>query len=525
MFLLQTLRWATFLLVFILYVSFGNVTMKYVCLYDDENVYQFGIDTLCEISKDTTVAFIIDNFFWVAVSHSMIIAFTVMYYALASHLRWTPEYGEEYFDNKYDARAAYLNALRKYVVIRIKTFSLPVAIIFPISNELHYGGTDGSFGISDIFNGALFFLLLTPVFYVFMWFSVQFINNFFQFVAHNGSRTNVLCSCREPHGDKHRKNQQTAMAWFFSKLFCITAFSCLLYVGDSRDSKYNWIDLRLGGLGPYMMVFIAYCRIFHTFFSKISKIAKAEERQKEHGAVLFYCCSKQNTKNVTAITKKVKKKAKKTSSDSSSYSSEAKHILYLFLCKIPFSYNWAMLTILYSVAAVNVIFHLLVSASIKEDWTVTTLKGLLLLLTGWNMFAPLSILVQLSIDSWSDLDYLSIQFMESHVRVSTFIYDGEIVRDLPKEMVRLQGYEIFDDLDIDGGGTLSETEVKVWEELWKEKQKQYPASDSDADEFKELFNEIKKRPLTRKRFAIEWEKTVSYARALLEVVFFFSFDF
>tara|TARA_B100000780_G_scaffold265844_1_gene221588 strand:- start:430 stop:879 length:450 start_codon:yes stop_codon:yes gene_type:complete len=105
-----------------------------------------------------------------------------------------------------------------------------------------------------------------------------------------------------------------------------------------------------------------------------------------------------------------------------------------------------MLTVLYLTAAVNVMFHLMVSASIKEGIFESLLKIGLLVLTGWNMLSPLSMLVKLTIDSWEDLDYLTLNIIDAFARINYVATNGSFIRDLPEEIVRMHGYEIFDDI-------------------------------------------------------------------------------
>ena len=119
--------------------------------------------------------------------------------------------------------------------------------------------------------------------------------------------------------------------------------------------------------------------------------------------------------------------------------------MYTFL-QMPFTYNWVMLTVLYLTAAVNVMFHLMVSASIKEGIFESLLKIGLLVLTGWNMLSPLSMLVKLTIDSWEDLDYLTLNIIDAFARINYVATNGSFIRDLPEEIVRMHGYEIFDDI-------------------------------------------------------------------------------
>ena len=127
-----------------------------------------------------------------------------------------------------------------------------------------------------------------------------------------------------------------------------------------------------------------------------------------------------------------------------------------------------MLTVMYAVAAVNVIFHLLVSISVKENFGAFVVKMILLIITGWNLLQPLSTLIHLTIDSWEDFDYLTFDALRAHVRIRTFVNDGRLLRHLPSEMIRLHGYEIFDDLDVDGDGTLSKFEFSRWNNKYKE---------------------------------------------------------
>lgn len=516
---LKILRSGCFVILFVIFISFGKLSTEFACLVDDPEVVQFGIDTLCEMSKDATVSFIVDNFFWVSVSHSMIIGVATVYYAVKISWSSTPE-GKDFFENaskrkQADMNAANLNDLRKYVITRIKTFSLPTAIFIPIINETAYGGSDGSFGLSDVFNGALFFLLLTPLFYTFIWVAVQFVSSMFTFFAPNSSFSHVICKSGALD-DKYQQEKQSLIIRFMVYNLLNSIFGFVLYAGD--HPAYNWLDLHLGGLGPYVMIFITYCRIFGWFFTAMSKVVAANERQNDHHSN----DEKLRSSKSTQVSKNKKKKKKRNEKDeglsTKSLLNDVKHISYLLLCRIPFLYNWAMFTILYSVAAVNVMFHLLVSASIKEDAFVTVIKLLLLLLTGWNMLAPLSILLQLSIDSWSDLDYLTINFMESYTRLSSFLYDGTFLRDVPDNLVRLQGYEIFDGLDTDGDGTLSPSELKEWRRLWDEKKNNGGLTRENANSllrkksqqilgFDSTTNET--TPITRKQFAVAWQEIVS----------------
>ena len=132
---LKILRSGCFVILFVIFISFGKLSTEYACLVDDPEVVQFGIDTLCEMSKDATVSFIVDNFFWVSVSHSMIIGVATVYYAVKISWSSTPE-GKDFFENaskrkQADMNAANLNDLRKYVITRIKTFSLPIIATVP----------------------------------------------------------------------------------------------------------------------------------------------------------------------------------------------------------------------------------------------------------------------------------------------------------------------------------------------------------------------------------------------------------
>ena len=104
----------------------------------------------------------------------------------------------------------------------------------------------------------------------------------------------------------------------------------------------------------------------------------------------------------------------------------------------------------------------------KEDVGAFVVKMILLVITGWNLLQPLSTLIHLTIDSWEDFDYLTFDALRAHVRIRTFINDGRLLRHLPSEMIRLHGYEIFDDLDADGDGTLSKSEFSRWNKKYKE---------------------------------------------------------
>ena len=283
-----------------------------------------------------------------------------------------------------------------------------------------------------------------------MYVYVQFINGLYTCLAPSRK------GCPNPTENKEYYN---LMWWFILKLLGLLTFFSILLVADDKLGDFiifgintDLFDLRLGGVGPYSMVIIAMVRVSLTYSNERSYIAlKVEQREKNEGETeeeedqeIEQDLEEEEKEKKTG--KKKKKKEKGCCNCSfQTFKELQKFCMYTFL-QMPFTYNWVMLTVLYLTAAVNVMFHLMVSASIKEGIFESLLKIGLLVLTGWNMLSPLSMLVKLTIDSWEDLDYLTLNIIDAFARINYVATNGSFIRDLPEEIVRMHGYEIFDDI-------------------------------------------------------------------------------
>ena len=238
------------------------------------------------------------------------------------------------------------------------------------------------------------------------------------------------------------------MWWFILKLLGLLTFFSILLVADDKLGDFiifgintDLFDLRLGGVGPYSMVIIAMVRVSLTYSNERSYIAlKVEQREKNEGET-----EEEEDQEIEQEEEEEEKEKGCCNCSFQTFKELQKFCMYTFL-QMPFTYNWVMLTVLYLTAAVNVMFHLMVSASIKEGIFESLLKIGLLVLTGWNMLSPLSMLVKLTIDSWEDLDYLTLNIIDAFARINYVATNGSFIRDLPEEIVRMHGYEIFDDI-------------------------------------------------------------------------------
>ena len=137
-------------------------------------------------------------------------------------------------------------------------------------------------GCLKVFNGALFFTLVTPTFYVCMYAYVQFINGLYTCLAPSRK------GCPNPTENKEYYN---LMWWFILKLLGLLTFFSILLVADDKLGDFiifgintDLFDLRLGGVGPYSMVIIAMVRVSLTYSNERSYIAlKVEQREKNEG--------------------------------------------------------------------------------------------------------------------------------------------------------------------------------------------------------------------------------------------------
>ena len=125
-------------------------------------------------------------------------------------------------------------------------------------------------------------------------------------------------------------------------------------------------------------------------------------------------------------------------------------VYHTVLVKIPFTYNFVVISTLFGVGVFNIMFHLLVSTAVAEPLFTTAAKLILFAAMGWNLIPIFSHLVSLSIDSWDLMPSTSHLALTMVERVFYWIKHGSamphnVERDMMSKWIgwRHLGYDLL----------------------------------------------------------------------------------
>ena len=234
--------------------------------------------------------------------------------------------------------------------------------------------------------------------------------------------------------------------------------------------QWSNLNTNIGGPGPQFVVAISLYRLL-SYKAKDKAIIQAEEEEEEVEEEVDEEKKQkqpqttetinQNEKSTATATMPLptatKQQQQKKKSKSCRVCTTPGTLAHAVMFRIPFTYSFALLVVVYLMVFVNIMFHLLVSALANESFVTSFMKVVVLFLTGWNMTPLLKLLISLTIDSWTDLDQISFSFLENVFHLRHLIEKGIVMnyKHIPMEILMMESLNAFKDLDLDGDGELN----------------------------------------------------------------------